>query len=274
MLPPSNATELPALNQRLAARGVAWRYTARRVPGEARLDVADAVAELSTLGQARIRQAYRLEPRDPGPRDTVLLRLADGDPWLVRGRVPGARWYLLLASPLVPEASTIPVSTAMLPLLDHLTGVWSEVAQATPSVEPGTDVPLPGRARSVQQPDGRRLAVEGGAPFRAPPRAGVYTVWAADTLLTAFAVNAPAAESVLRRVPADRVLAGPGLRVVDRGGAWTDAIYHRRRGAELGGLLLALVLALLIVESLVAATGRGTRGAEPDAGETAPGRNG
>lgn len=255
VLPPVTPLRLPALNQRLAAAGIPLRYGAAEAVGEGRLVLAAEDVELARLLEGvRIRRAYRLE-RLTTADDTALLKLRDGEPWAVRGRRGNDGPYLLLASSLSDDATTVPVSTAMLPLLDRLLGAWAEVAAPPRSVEPSQAVSLPGRARSVVHPDGRRAAVEGGATFTAPPVAGVYTVWTADTLLSAFAVNPPARESVLGAAEPAAVL--PGADIVTRPDAWTDAIFHRRHGAELGGWLLAAVLAFMVMEALVAASGRG-----------------
>jgi len=255
VLPPIDPTSLPALNQRLTAAGIPWRYAVSAATGEARLD-ADALGhELAPLASAGLRQVYALEPRGDVARDTVLLQLRDAAPWLVRGAFPGRGRYLLLASPLHPSATTIPVSAAMLPFLDHLAGPWAGLRAAGSSLQPGEEIRLPDRARSVQRPDGRRLAVEGGAPFRAPAEAGVYTAWAADTLISAFAVNPPPRESDLRRTTAERVFLGP-VRVARNEEEWERIIFRHRRGGALTAWLLAAALGLFIVESLVAASGR------------------
>lgn len=258
VLPPDDATLLPGLNRRLAAASIPWRYEAAPAAGEGRLATDGEGSELArALEPVRIRRAYRLTPLGGLPADT-LLRLRDGAPWIVRGsRGPGTA-YLLVGSSFAGDATDIPVSAAMLPLLDRLLGGWTATATPPPALEPGDVVMLPGRARVVTAPDGRRIDVEGGAAFTAPPMAGIYTVASTDAPLQALAVNPPARESDL--ATARPAAVAPGATIVDRPGRWPASIYRERRGNEIGAWLLAAALALLALEALLAASGRDSRG--------------
>src|SRR5690606_41587907 len=55
----------------------------------------------------------------------VRLRLREGSPWAGRGDHPAGGRYLILASALTLEATSLPTSAAMLPLLDRMIGPWA-----------------------------------------------------------------------------------------------------------------------------------------------------
>ena len=260
LLAPDSALLLAAANASLARVGSGLRLEADARVGASTFDAA-APAELRG---ARVERAYRIDVRDGAPTDT-LLRLADGRPWLVRRELPSGQRALLFATPFAADASTIPASSAMIPLLDRATGEWAGGAGvAARAREPGTVVTLPPRAAALIDPADSVLAVEGGAPFTLPARAGVYRALAAATsgaeTLAAWAVAAPASESRLERI-ADAgavtdALAGDVRVVHGDMGRWRDTIFADRSGSEWWrALLLAAILALL-VETLVAGTGR------------------
>lgn len=265
VVPPDSLQRIPALNQRLASAGIPWRYVARTAAGEARLRTDSPDLE-PVLASVRLRTAYGLERTATDAADTVLIALRDGSPWLLRGAV-GAGRYLLLATPLSPGASNIPVSAAMLPLLDRILGDWSGSPGVAPSLAPGQVIPLPDRAQLIDGPAGTDTVA--GGNFRVPDRAGIYTVRGTDSTLAAFAVNPPAAESELSRVDPAAVLGGLDLHRVRQARDWPRDIFVRRRGAPLSFPLLLLALVLLVAESAVAASGRGVRAAAASRGRLA-----
>ena len=256
VLPPASVLELAATNQRLGAAGIPWRYGAPS-GGEAR--IAPGGGELGeALAGARLRQVYGLEPQGT-PGDSVLLRLAGGEPWAVAGGLPGGGRYVLLATPLTPEGGTIPTSAAMLPLVDRAVGAWAVGAAESTGHEPGDVVTL-AEADSLVGPETRLAPVREGAVQRlgAP---GIYRAYEGGAVTAAFAVNPSPAESDLAPVEAG-ALAGlfPGRDVrVASPGEWGDAIYVRRLGQEVAWPLLLVALLLLLAESVVAAAGRGAR---------------
>lgn len=261
VLAPASVLELPAANRRLADAGIPWRFTAPAGQGEARLATDAGGDDLSrALENARILEAYGLERQGPGgAADTVLLRLREGSPWVVRGEVSGGGRYLLVASPFSPDASTLPTSSAMLPLLDRLVGAWVSAESAMLEALPGEAVALPADAAEVQRPDGVRDPVAAGGEYRAPGLPGIYQVLAAGRPVSAFAVNPSPAESDLARLDSRGLratLPGWAVEVVDDADDWGDSVYHRRLGREIWRPLILLVLAVLLVEGLVAASGR------------------
>lgn len=269
ILAPSSALELPAANRRLAEAGIPWRFTPPSGSGEARLAVDRGEDELlGTLEDVRIREAYGIARQDgAADPDTVLLRLRSGEPWAVRGEVAGGGRYLIVASPLSAEASTLPTSPAMLPLFDRLVGAWSASEQASTDAAPGSKVPLPAGATAVERPDGQRDPVDAATEYRAPGQPGIYRILAGDRMIGAFAVNPDPSESALDRLTDRQLRAALGAgtyRLVNDEGDWQKHIYRQRLGREVWRPLLLLALSVLLIEGLVAASGRTGRRSRQD----------
>jgi len=269
VLPPTLLTEMPAANRRLAEAGIPWRFTPPAQRGEARFEDEPQAADLgATLENVRLTQVYGLQPVATGGngqhpagsgRDSVLLRLQDGSPWALRGTLPGGGVYVLLASPLSPEASTLPTTPAMIPLVERLVTTWAAAEPAETEAVPGEQVALPAGAEYVERPDGERDPVRGSAYYTAPAVAGVYRVSAGGRTVAAFAVNPPAAESELERLSPRRLrtaLRGWRTELVGSDRGWRSAIYRNRLGREVWWPLVALALLILLVEAYVATAGR------------------
>ena len=141
--PHPDPAQLPALNRRLAEAGIPFRFGPPG-PDGARVTSSDIAID---LGDLVVRRFFRVEPvgpddgaqgaeadaapgdGDPGAagRDRTGSRvsLSSGDPWLVAGEGPAGP-YILLASPLDEVATSLPVSAAMIPLLEWAIERWSE----------------------------------------------------------------------------------------------------------------------------------------------------
>lgn len=272
VIAPASPLELPAANRRLAEAGIPWRFAPGAASGEARLVVEREGDELlRALEDARIRRNFRLEPEPAGAADSVLLRLGDGAPWLVRGRLEGGGRYLIVASPFDEAATTLPTSAGLLPLLDRLIAVWGADAAGGTQAAPGDVIPLPVAATEVERPDGTREPVTGGTRYRVPGEPGIYRIHAGGRVIGAFAVNPPPEESELARASAGALRAAlPGWRLHRVGDAadWPESIFRRRLGREVWRPLLLLAFAVLLIEGLVAAGGRAGR--KPTQNESAP----
>jgi hypothetical protein len=262
LLPPLEPEALPAANRQLADAGVPWRFGAP-LAGEARFATVDGDAALGGLAAARLRLVYPLARQEPGA-DSVLLRLSDGAAWAVGGeRRTGGR-YILLATPLHPDASTIPVTAAMLPLLDRLTGAWAAARSPRTEHAPGEAPVVPEGADAVVRPDGTSEPVTAGAAYTLGDQPGIYRLLAGDSVIAAWAVNAPAEASDLRRLDRrglETRLPGWSLHVTNQRGSWLRAVFRERLGTELWRPLLLAVLLALIIESIAAASGRARRSA-------------
>ncbi len=252
VVPPSDPVLLPAVNRRLVEAGIPWRYLATDARGEARIGehrLPVPLDDVSVVG------SYRLEGTLSGA--DVVARLTDGSPWLVSGTA-GNGSYRLVGSPLDPDATSLPVSAFMIPLLEWLVSpLGGEGGLST--VTAGGGLALPGSATAVQTPDGVIHPVDGAQDFRPTSAVGIYRVLAGDSVLALVAVNPPVRESLL--APADPAAVaqalGPDATVIDDLQIWRESIFTRRQGRELWQPLLIAVLILLVVESWVAATGRG-----------------
>lgn len=257
VIPPGSALELPRLNARLERAGIPWRYESATGRGATRLEAPQA---MERLADPEVRLVYALRPEGVAARDTVLIRTTDGEPWLIRGVTPRGSAHLLLASPLVPEATELPVSAAMVPFIDALIGEWARRGEHAGTHFTGVDpIRLPDRARRLEG-EGVSRPVEPGSWFH-PAAAGNYSVLDGDSILLAFSVNPPLEESDRTQAPrkafedllpeADWTWVGD-----DDPAAWTEAIYRARRGRLAWRPVVALLLLFAILESTLAASGR------------------
>ncbi len=267
VVPPADATLLPAVNRRLAEAGIPWRYEVNEARGDAR------------IGQSRLRfplddvsvaGGYRLVGT-AGAGHEVVVRLTDGSPWLVAGDTEGGP-YRLVGSPLEPDATSLPVTAFMIPLLEWLVAPPGR-GGGSHGVAAGTPLALPQAATAVETPEGIRHPVDGAQDFRATRTSGIYRVLAGDSVLSLIAVNPPVRESLLEAADQARVASALGTeaRVIADVGAWTEAVFTERRGRELGHELLIAALLVLVVESWAAATGAGTAQRRRAAAPTASG---
>jgi hypothetical protein len=274
VLPPTEPAELTAVNRRLAAAGIPWRY-GTAIAGEARIATMADDPLLRPLEGVQLRQSYPITADGAGAADSVLLRLTDGTAWAVRGERRGGGSYVMLGSPLTAEASTLPTSAAMLPFLDRLTGSWARAQPPRTDLEPGAAVRIPDGATALERPDGARDAVTPGTSYSLGAEPGVHRVLRGDSVIAAFTVNAPAAASDLTRLDRrafEARLPGWPLHVTTDAGAWRRAAFRERLGRELWRPLLFALLAVLVVEMIVAAAGRGrAAGATADSPEVQAG---
>jgi hypothetical protein len=268
VVPEPDPDLLPALNRRLAGAGIPWRYQTAAGTGE--LHVTEHRLPLP-LEQIRVARGYTLQSTGPGTDAEVLARLADGTPWLVRGRT-GAGEYRLIGSPLESESSNLPMSASMVPLLEWLvsTGAYAQAGGAR-SVDAGTAIPVAASATAVRSPDGERHPVDPAQSYRATRQPGIYRVLAGDSVIDEVAVNPPLRESLL--APADpeqlRRALGNGARIVSEDStAWAAEVFTTRLGAELWRPLLLAALLVLLVETGVAPS-RKARAARPDLARSA-----
>jgi hypothetical protein len=264
LIAPESPLELPAINRRLASLGISWRFE-QNAAGERRF-ITGAGDELQrSLSAARVLSAFRLTPTAAVPGDSVMLRLDDGSAWAVRGVRAQGGHFVLLASPMTEQATTLPATSAMIPLMDRVTGAWVAADATRAEAQPGERVALPRGAEQIIDPDGRRVAVGGGAYFDGTTQPGVYRVVANGKAIGAFVVNAARTESALQYADARRVeraLAGLNVRRVTDAAGWQRSVFAHRVGREIWRVLLVVLLILLIAEAVAAASGRVARSSE------------
>lgn len=265
VVPHPDPARLPALNRRLAEAGIPFRYEPA-APGGARVTESDISVD---LGEIEVRRHFRLLPAGGDPASSTPSRasLSNGDPWLLAGTGPAGP-YVLLASPLDEASTSLPVSAAMVPFLEWAIERWSAGGGTAGSVSAGMNFRPPATATLVRDPEGTEHAVDGDQPFLPTATAGLYRVLAGDSVLDAIPVNPPARESDLTPAPAREVRrAIPGTRdVVDEASSWPRHIFRTGRGPEPWRPIALLILGLLIVETVVAAS----RTLRPRPGGTAP----
>ena len=254
VVPHPDPARLPALNRRLAEAGIPYRY-GPAPPGGARVTESDIPVD---LGDIEIRRHFRLSPAGGGTATSGAAShatLSNGDPWLVAGTGPAGP-YVLLASPLDEISTSLPVSAAMVPLLEWAVERWSRGGGGIGSVSSGMNFRPPATVTLVRDPEGNEHAVDGDQPFLATTTAGLYRVLAGDSVLDAVPVNPPVRESDLTPATAREVRrAIPGTRdIVDEASSWPRYIFRAGRGPEPWRPLAVLILALLIVETIVAAS--------------------
>jgi hypothetical protein len=244
ILAPTEPVTLGSANRALERMGVPWRFaevvegaaSVRPVPGGI---WADEGVSVSTR--------YRMEPRGGGDTDT--LALVGGEPWMVAGV-----GYVILASPVLPQAGNLALRASFLPLLaELLTQRLSGEGGSVINAFPGAVVPRPLWADAIEEVGGNSRALE-GLTITAPRTAGVYPLSRAGRTSGALVVNPPAGEFDLAR------LSGSELRArftSDKATVLADAERWVRQTFESAGrrpmvvpFLIAALCAVLL-ESLL-----------------------
>ncbi len=249
VVPHADPARLPALNRRLAEAGIPYRYG----PAAGGARVAGSGIPVD-LGGVDVRRYFRLSPADANAGG-ALASLSTGDPWLVAGTGPAGP-YILLASPLDEASTSLPVSAAMIPLLEWAVELWTPGGGETGSVTSGTNFRPSPTATLVRDPAGTEYPVDGDQPFLATALSGLYRVLAGDSVLGTIPVNPPARESELAPASAREVRrAIPGTRdIVNEVSSWPRHIFRAGRGPEPWRPIALLLLALLLAETAVAAS--------------------
>ena len=245
VLPPMAPAQLGAANAALARRGIPWRFGAAAGAGAIRGD--------SLLAGTPVRRAYELVPTSETPAET--LAVVNGGPWAVGGAVGGAR-YVVIASPLAPDATDLPVRAAFVPWLagllhERLVGAEGEVVSAVP----GQQLRRPAGADSMRSPDGTRIAL-GGAVMTAPAAPGVYFLHGRDDAVGAVVVNVEETESLLDRLHHDTLAArfrGPRVTTLPLDDVSGPRLFAAGGTRSLIPILLVAALLALAVEAAVTA---------------------
>jgi hypothetical protein len=238
---PTDPVRLGAANRALERAGVPWRFGPLRAGEQPVTGVADSAA-----GRVLARRRYALVPQ-PGAVADTLARVG-AEPWIVAGDN-----YVVVASPLVPEATTLPVRAAFVPLVaslvgERLGGSGARTVEAGPgapfAVPPNVDALVDGTGRVPLTPAARRPAP------RAP---GVYWLEQSGARVGALVVNVESEESVLQRVTPQELSRRIGARRVATAtsGAALAGLAFRSgdAGRPLGGAFLVAALVALAAET-------------------------
>jgi hypothetical protein len=252
ILAPTDPVRLGAANRALERLGVPWRFGLAR-HGEASVAGTHAIASSAADSAApgafvdvSATTRYDLTAQSGAEADTVAR--VGRDPWIVAGPR-----YVIVASPLDPGATTLPVRAAFVPwlasmLTERLVGEPGGVLPANP----GQVLARPRWADAVEDQTGARSAL--GDDLRAPARAGTYFLERAGRRVGALVVNPEAGESVLERLTARelgaRIRARSVLTAADR----TQLASFSFRSASrqpVAEPLLVIALALLALEAMM-----------------------
>ena len=270
LIPPDEPALLPSLNRELERLLPGWVLEPVLRPENVELVVAGGRLIDLLPSRVGVREAYSLRMPDAAAPGSPLLTLSNGEAWLVEAD-SGGRPVVVLASPMTQEASDLPVSTSMLPVLEFLTGRTPGSLERT-RVAAGEPLPLPEGAETVRRPDGTGRPVAGLATYAETETAGVYEVLGpGDSILVRVAVNATTTPGgSVGVVEAARLLSErwPGVEASE---PWPGAVLRDRNGREVARPLLFALLLLLIAEGWLASAGTGvTRPSRAPADALAP----
>ncbi len=252
LVPPDEAALLPSLNQELARLLPGWALEAQPIATGSELTVDGGLLFEFLPSPPNVRHAYRIRTEGPEDERAQLLNLSNGEPWIVETETSSGS-VIVMASPLTVEASDLPGSAAMLPLIELLA---TRAADRMPESQQraGEPFPLPTGSATVRRPDGTARYVAGLASFRETELAGVYEVLDSDEqILTLVAVNPMSPSSAMGLSAADAV-----SRISEQweearvGEPWPQSVLRDRRGREVARSLLVALLLLLVAESWLA----------------------
>lgn len=255
VIPPADPTRLPALNRRLADAQIPWRLEARSTTGDA--DLSGRLLP-EALSGVRAREWYRLRLiGDPINGASALVEAGD-DSWAVQGQDALGRRYLLVASALDAASSSLPVSTAMLQFFDWAASEWAGLGGVASPHFAGDHLSAPRTATKVRFPSGEEFDIDGTRMVRGTGSSGFYTFLDGDNEISVVAVNSPVEESRLSPLSSEELRSqiGREVVVVRREAQWSRNVFRSRQGPELWWTLLLVAASLLIVEALLAASGR------------------
>ena len=256
---PADPVRVGEANRTLARLGIPWRFGAIARD----LVLARGAGALDGV-QVRLRYPLQHSPGAAVAGSVDTMATAGGAPWVVSGE-----GYVLLASPLDPDATDLPLRAGFVPwLLDALSrrlGDDGSIIAASPG-QHLVDRAF-GAASALERPDGTLVPLSGDR-LTAPDESGVYFLRRQSTRIGAVVVNPEALESDVRGETADSAGAAFRARVSGRRVAVdTSAESWRRRsldqaaGRALLTPLLALALAALLLEAWFA---RGVPATSPE----------
>ncbi len=235
---PADPVRLGAANRALERAGVPWRF------GESR--AGQSSVRGPGVDDVTVSARYDLVPQSGAAAET--LAVAGQDPWVVAGPK-----YVLVASPLVPDATDLPVRANFVPWLaamitERLVGDPGQVIAAVP----GASLTRPRWADALEEPDGQRNPL--GESLDVPARAGTYFLTNAGRRVGAVVVNPPPDESLLERYTANELRARIPTRqtvVTSDAASWVSMAFRAAGRRSLIELALILALIMLVVEAIV-----------------------
>ncbi|MGI8498072.1 MAG: BatA domain-containing protein [Gemmatimonadaceae bacterium] len=241
---PADPVRAGVANRALQRLAIPWQLGAiRRGP---------SVAQGTRLEGVTVGQRYTLHARAADAVDT--LARVGGEPWIVAGPR-----YVLIASPLTPDATDLPVRAAFVPWLgDVISQRLSAAGGRTVTAAPGDRVPRPRGVDALEPPVGTPLALAGDT-MAAPDHPGVYFFLRGGARTGALIVNPEPEESVLGRldlVALRQRFPGPGATATSDTMAWRSTGFASAPRRAIVAPLVAILFAALLLESGMAGAGR------------------
>lgn len=252
-------------NRQLERLGIPWRFGAiarsqvlARVPARGgAVDTASISVRAFDGTPVRTRYPLQYSPGSgaaapSGAPDTIST--AGGAPWVVAGD-----GYVLLGSPVDPEATDLPLDAAFVPwLLEALARRLGDDGRLI-EASPGQVVTGVRDMTGLEAPDGT-VSPLASDRLTVPAQAGVYFLRRQESRAGALVVNGEPSESELATAAADPsataatvagLVSGGDVVTVTDGTTWQDAVFSRAAGQALMLPLLALALAALLAEAYV-----------------------
>ncbi len=245
VLAPADPVRIGVANRALERLGIPWRFGGVR-RGESVVREGANGAPPTPLTDVTASMRYDLQPQSGAIADT--LAAVGREPWIVAGPR-----YVLVASPMVPDATSFPVRAAFVPWLADVIGerLVGEAGQVI-AASPGSRIARPRWAESMESSSGARVAL--GDTIDVPAQAGTYFLVRGERRVGALVVDAEPQESVLDRLSAADVArhieARRVLVVSDRAG-WIAQAFRAASRRSLIEPVLIVALLLLAAEAFV-----------------------
>ena len=176
------------------------------------------------------------------------LAVVGRDAWIVSGPR-----YVIVASPLAPDATNLPVRATFVPWLG---GVLTERLVGEPgaviAAEPGARVPRPRWADAIESAEGQRTPI--GEALDVPTSAGTYFLTRENRRVGAVVVNPSANESVLARFSANDLrerLRAERTLLVTSPASWATQAFRAAARRSLIQPALMIALLMLVIEAVV-----------------------
>lgn len=254
---PLDPVSVGEANRSLARLGIPWRFGAIARNGvnarvvETRAGDTTQTPQRAALDGARVLLRYPLVPSGGGAAGAAMARTdtlatAGGAPWVVSG--PG---YLLVGSPMDPDATDLPLRAGFVPWLlqtfSHRLGSDGLVLEAAPGERLDQFV----AADSLEAPN-ETVVLWTGDTRTAPEQPGVYFLRRGTERVGALVVNAEAEESDVGEVDGAMFMSrfeGDAVSAHASGDAWRRAVLSQAEGRSLLVPLVVLALLLLALEA-------------------------
>ena len=253
---PTDPIRVGEANRTLARLGIPWRFgaIARGLVLARSTEVRPAVVVGNggnALDGASVRVRFPLlhSPGTAGPpARTDTLATAGGAPWVVAGAN-----YVLIASPLDPDATDLPLRAGFVPwLLESLSRRLGDDGQVI-AAHPGQFLSGLEGVSGLERPDGTVVPLSGDR-LTVPNDAGVYLLRRQSSRVGALVVNPEPEESDVGQGtgPEARFLSrvnGRAVSVATASDAWRKQIFQQAAGRSLIPILLAIALVALLLEA-------------------------